>query len=252
MQVIDGTITAVAKHASVEADWGIAFRGSSYSKGYMFGYENGVLFIRRDGQNLEPPVSFTAKPGEYYKMEVRLNGKQIQGYIDGKRIFDVTDTIYTSGRVGLHSWSGAQFAYLKVARETDNLTSKPEIYQLKEGDGQVALQYREVDGAEAYVIRYAEVSGNGSAPIEIAAAPGYMIVTGLQNDIAYSFKVIAIRDTEEAESVSMEGLQTGAPVMWFTTSTPVTGRLANWRTGKLLVRFSHKKNKSMASTPLRV
>ncbi|WP_223285244.1 glycoside hydrolase [Paenibacillus sp. PL91] len=204
MQVIDGTITAVAKHATAEADWGISFRGSSYSKGYMFGYENGVLFIRRDGQNLEPPVSFTAKPGEYYKLEVRLNGKQIQGYIDGKRIFDLTDTIYTSGRVGLHSWSDAQFAYLKVARETDNLTSKPEIYQLKEGDGQVALQYREIDGAEAYAIRYAEVSGNGSAPTEIAAAPGYMIVTGLKNDTAYSFKVIAIRDTEEAESAAME------------------------------------------------
>ncbi|MDQ0059041.1 glycoside hydrolase [Paenibacillus harenae] len=204
MQLIDGSVTAVAKHASADADWGIAFRGSSYSKGYMFGYENGVLFIRRDGQNLVPPVAFAAKPGEYYKLEIRLNGKQIQGYVDGNKVFDLTDTVYTSGRVGLHSWSGAQFAYLKAVREADNLTSVPEIYQMKEGDGQVALQYREVDGAEAYVIRYEEASGSGSGPAEVAAAPGFTTVTGLQNDITYSFKVVAIRSTEEAESAPVE------------------------------------------------
>ncbi|WP_028611464.1 glycoside hydrolase [Paenibacillus harenae] len=204
VQLIDGTVTAVAKHASADADWGIAFRGSSYSKGYMFGYENGVLFIRRDGQNLAPPVAFTAKPGGYYKLEIRLNGKQIQGYVDGNKIFDLTDTVYTSGRVGLHSWSGAQFAYLKAAREADNLTAKPEIYQTKEGDGQVALQYREVDGAEAYVIRFEEAGGTGSGPAETTATPGFTVVTGLQNDMTYSFKVVAIRGTEEAESVSVE------------------------------------------------
>ncbi|XEC96728.1 glycoside hydrolase [Paenibacillus tarimensis] len=209
VQVIDGTITAVAKHATADADWGIAFRGSSFSKGYMFGYENGLLVIRRDGQNLEPPVPFTAKPGELYKLEVRLNGKKIQGYIDGLRIFDLTDTMYASGRVGFHSWSDAQFAYLKVSREADHLTSKPEIFQVKEGDEQVALRYSEVDGADAYLIRYAEADGSGSDPLEIAAAPGSAIVTGLQNGITYSFKVIALRGTEEAESAPMEATPNG-------------------------------------------
>jgi hypothetical protein len=175
----------------------------------VFGYENGILFIRRDGQNLEPPVPFSAKLGEYYKLEVRLSGKRIQGYIDGKLIFDTTDTVYTSGRVGLHSWADAQFAYLKMSREADNLTSKPEIYQVKEGDGQVALHFGEVDGADSYTVRYAPVSGDGSVPNEVAATPGSSIVTGLENGTTYSFTVIAHRSTGAAESAAVEATPSG-------------------------------------------
>ncbi|MBD2867132.1 glycoside hydrolase [Paenibacillus arenilitoris] len=204
VQLVDGTVTAVAKHASADADWGIAFRGGSYSKGYLFGYENGLLFLRRDGQHLQPPVPFTAKPGEYYKLEVRLNGKQIEGYLDGERIFAVTDTVYKSGRIGLHSWSGAGFDYLGVTRDAGHLTAKPEIYEAKEGDGLVALHYREVDGADGYIIRYAEADGSGSAPVELEAAPGSAIVTGLANGVAYTFSVVAIRGTEEAASAPAE------------------------------------------------
>lgn len=202
LSVIDGTITAVAKHALGEADWGVTFRGGSYSKGYMFGYENGILVLRRDGQNLADAVPFTAKLGEYYKMDVRLDGQHIQAYLDGKLIFDVKDSVYTSGRVGLHSWADAQFAYLQVAREPQNLTSSPEIYQIKEGSEQVVLHFREVDGADSYVIRYAPVSGG--AYTEVAATPGSSIVTDLQNDTAYSFKVAAIRGAAASESAAME------------------------------------------------
>ncbi|GLX66734.1 glycoside hydrolase [Paenibacillus glycanilyticus] len=202
LQVIDGTITAVAKHALGEADWGVTFRGNSYSKGYMFGYENGILVLRRDGTNVAEPVPFTAKLGEYYKMDVRLDGQHIQAYLDGKLIFDVKDQAYTRGRVGLHSWADAQFAYLQVARNPENLTAAPEIYQIKEGDGQVVLHFREVDGADSYVIRYAP--SNGGAAAEVAATPGSSVVTGLQNDTAYSFKVAAIRGGAEFESPSVE------------------------------------------------
>lgn len=203
LTVIDGTIMAVAKHALGEADWGITFRGSSYSKGYMFGFENGILFLRRDGQNLADAVPFSAKLGEYYKMEVRLDGQRIQAYLDGNLIFDVKDTTYTSGRVGLHSWADAQFAYLQAARHSENLTAAPEIYRIKEGDGQVVLQYREVDGADSYLIRYAPKSGGTAA--EVAAAPGSSVVTGLQNGTAYTFKVVAVRGGVRSESAPMDG-----------------------------------------------
>lgn len=200
LQLIDGTITAIAKQSTAGADWGITFRGNSYAKGYMFGFENGAMFIRRDGQNLAASVPFTAKLGELYQLEVRLNGKRIQAFIDGNRVFDLTDTVYTSGRVGLHSWADAEFAYLKIARETDNFKSKPEIYQVKEGDRQVALQYSEVDGADSYVIRYTPSTGNESGSVEKSANPGSTIVTGLENGVTYSFAVIAKRDGEEAAS----------------------------------------------------
>ncbi|WP_223192483.1 glycoside hydrolase [Paenibacillus sedimenti] len=209
MQLIDGTITAIVKHATAGADWGIAFRGSSFEKGYMFGYENGALIIRRDGQNLAGSVPFTAKLGELYQLDVRLNGKRIQAFIDGKPVFDLTDTFYTSGRAGLHSWADAEFAYLKIARETDNFKSSPEIYQVKEGDRQVALQYSEVDGADSYVIRYRPTSGGETGSTEISANPGSMIITGLDNDVTYSFTVIAIREGEEAASEPIEATPIG-------------------------------------------
>ncbi|WP_336772925.1 glycoside hydrolase [Paenibacillus sp. MMO-58] len=202
LSIIDGTITAVAKHALGEADWGITFRGSSYSKGYVFGFENGILFLRRDGQNLAEAVPFSPKLGEYYKLEVQLDGQHIQAFLDGNLIFDVKDSTYTSGRVGLHSWADAQFAYLQVARKPENLTADPEIYQIKEGDGQVVLQYREVDGADSYLIRYAPK--NGGTGTEVAATPGSSVVTGLQNGTAYSFKVVAVRGGALSESAPMD------------------------------------------------
>lgn len=202
--IIDGTITAAAKHATAGADWGIAFRGSSHANGYWFGFENGALVLRRDGQNLASPVPFTAKLGELYKLEVRLNGKQIQAFIDDKKIFDLADTVYTSGRIGLHSWADAEFSYLKIARDANRFMSKPEIYQVKEGDGGVALQYSEVDGADSYVIRYAALGGDGSDAVEIAANPRATMVTGLENDATYSFTVIAVGSNGRAESAPVE------------------------------------------------
>ncbi|WP_407673173.1 glycoside hydrolase [Paenibacillus alkalitolerans] len=209
MRIIDGTITAVAKHATLGADWGIAFRGGSHNQGYMFGFENGVLVIRRDGQNLANPVPFTAKLGELYKLEVRLQGKRIQALIDGESVFDVTDTAYTGGRIGLHSWADAQFAYLKVAREPYSSLSKPEIYQAKEGDRQVALRYNEVDYAESYVVRYKPSADGDANYTEVPANPGSAIVTGLANDTAYTFIVVANRGGEESASEPVEATPVG-------------------------------------------
>ncbi|MCA0757833.1 hypothetical protein KP806_22485 [Paenibacillus sp. N4] len=209
-RIVDGTLTAAAKHATAGADWGIAFRGSSHSNGYWFGFENGALVIRRDGQNLASPVPFSAKLGELYKLEVRLNGKRIQAFIDDKKIFDLTDTVYTSGRIGLHSWADAEFSYLKVSRDASQLSSKPEIYQVKEGDRSVALQYSEVDGADSYLIRYSAAGGDESDAVEMAAGARTTMVTGLDNDVTYSFKVIAVRSGGRAESSPVEATPRGS------------------------------------------
>lgn len=210
LNLIDGTLTAVAKQGTQGADWGITFRGSSHSQGYMFGYENGALVIRRDGQNLTASVPFTAVLGELYKLEVRLDGKRIRAYIDGNQVFDITDTVYTSGRAGLHSWADAEFAYLKITRDTESLTTKPEIYQMKEGSRQVALKYSEVDGADSYVIRYAALSGSNSGSVEIPANPGSTMVTGLVNGVSYSFTVVAVRDGVESVSEPAEATPIGS------------------------------------------
>ncbi|WP_426446284.1 glycoside hydrolase [Paenibacillus sp. S-38] len=209
LRIIDGTLTAIARHSTAGADWGIAFRGTSYDKGYMFGFENGSLVIRKDGQNLAASVPFTARLGELYLLEVRLQGKRIQALIDGEPVFDVTDTAYTGGRVGLHSWGDAEFSYLKAAREAAASLARPEIYLVKGGDRQVALKYSEVDGAESYTIRYQALDGSGTAPVEIPAGPGSTLVTGLSNDVTHSFTVAAKRGTEEADSEPVTAVPAG-------------------------------------------
>jgi len=210
VDLIDGTVTALAKHATPGADWGIAFRGTSYSKGYMFGFENGILFLRRDGQSLAPAVPFTAKLGELYRLEVQLEGKRIRASIDGQPVLDVEDTLYTSGRVGLHSWADAQFAYVKVANAGRDFKSKPEIYQVKEGDRQVSLQYSEVDGADAYAIRYKPVAAGDEAYAEQPAQPGATTVAGLTNGVTYAFTVVAKRGSAEAASEPVEATPNGS------------------------------------------
>jgi len=147
--------------------------------------------------------------------------------MDGNQVFDITDTVYTSGRVGLHSWADAEFAYLKIARDTYSLTSKPEIYQIKEGSRQVALKYSEVDGADSYVIRYAAIAGSDTDFVEIPGNPGSTIVAGLENGVTYSFTVIAVRAGEEAASEPIEGTPIGndSQVLFYVD----TGRAAVWQ-----------------------
>ncbi|MBB3112510.1 O-glycosyl hydrolase [Paenibacillus phyllosphaerae] len=222
LNVIDGTITVVAQHANAAADWGVTFRSSAAGKGYWFGFENGAMVLRKDGANLTTPVPFSARLGELYKLEVKLSGKHIQALLDDKVIFDVNDSLYTSGRVGLHSWADAAFASFKVTRDAASFAAVPEIYEVKAGDRQIALQYSEVEGASSYAIQYAPVSGGESAPVEIPANPRSTIVTGLTNDTAYSFKVIAIRENGRAESTPTVGTPKGSPLLYYVDAGDAT------------------------------
>lgn len=209
LYVVDGSITAIAKHATADADWGIGFRGPSYDRGYLFGFENGVLVLRRDGQNLADPVPFTAKLGELYALRVELAGKRIQAFLDGKLVFEVTDTTYTGGRVGLHSWGNAEFAYLKVARDHSSPDAAPEIYQARPSDGQVVLQFSEVDDADGYVIRYGPSTGELSSSLDVPARQGSAAVKGLQNGTAYRFTVSARLEGAELTSEAVEATPVG-------------------------------------------
>ncbi len=188
--IIDGTITAVAKHTSPGADWGIVFRGTDYNHAYSFGFENDSLFLRKNGENLAKLLPFAASNGQIYELKVVLEGSRIQAYVDGELKFDLRDTTYTSGMLGLHSWGDAEFAYMKASRPETAMKS-PTLLAAKADDKRVKLTYTEVDGAESYKIKYGTQSGVYTA--EAAGEAGHATITGLTNDQIYHFVVEAVQ-----------------------------------------------------------
>jgi hypothetical protein len=51
----------------------------------------------------------TLKPGEWHKLKVEVKGDEMEGYLDGKKIWEIRDASYpNAGKVGLWSKSDAQ------------------------------------------------------------------------------------------------------------------------------------------------
>ncbi|KRF43901.1 glycoside hydrolase [Paenibacillus sp. Soil787] len=203
VNIIDGTISVTAKHSELGADWGIVFRGTDYNHAYSFVFENDALFLRKNGTNLTKPKAFSAKLNQLYQLKIVLDGPHIQAYSDGELIFDVLDSTYSSGMVGLHSWSNAQFSYLKVTR-ADGLMKAPEIYTVHIGNHRIDLKYAEVDGATAYTVQYGTTSDN--LQNTLAVSGGNAAVTGLSNNQVYYFKVVATNGSIQTESSVKSGV----------------------------------------------
>lgn len=195
--MINGAIHATAKHAKLGSDWGVVFRGTDYNHAYSFGFENGALFLRKNGVNLADTQLFSAKLNQLYHMKVVLSGPRIQAYLDDVLMFDVEDATYSSGIVGLHSWDDAQFGYMKVARAA-NMSIAPEIVSLRPGIHQIDLKYAEVDGATSYTIYYGTSENNLTE--QMTGGEGQATVTGLENDQIYYFKVVASDGSQQTES----------------------------------------------------
>ncbi|UJF31473.1 fibronectin type III domain-containing protein [Paenibacillus hexagrammi] len=195
--IINGTITAIAKHATTASDWGIVFRGTDYNHAYSFGFENDALYLRKNGENLAGTIPFTAETNGIYELQVVLNGSHIQAYLDGDLKFDVMDHTYTSGMLGLHSWADAQFAYIQ-ASHPDAALEAPQIYSAIAGERQITLKFSEVDGATSYKVKYGTQSGVYTEEMESSA--GAVTIQGLENDLRYYFKVVASNGSDETES----------------------------------------------------
>ncbi|OMF29786.1 hypothetical protein BK133_17465 [Paenibacillus sp. FSL H8-0548] len=188
--IIDGTITAIAKHSSPGADWGIVFRGTDYKRAYSFGFENDVLFMRKNGENILAPLPYTVKLGEIYELKVELEGSHIQAYLDGDLKFELEDTMYSSGMIGFHSWADAAFTYFKASRPATPMKA-PQLYAVKPGDHRMQLTYSEVEGAESYKVKYGTQSGVYTHEAE--GSLGNAVINGLENEQRYYFVVEAVQ-----------------------------------------------------------
>jgi uncharacterized protein YjdB len=186
----------VAVHTTPDADWGIFFRGS-YENSYRFLFENGKLHLRKGGDALTNAVDFKPELNQIYKMTVTLAGKQIRAYLDDKLIFEVSDTAYTGGGFGLHSWSDAQFRYFKAAKAAvDPANAAPELYDAQPGAGSISVAFSEVEGADSYRIHYGTANGNYSATVDTTNARH--VITGLENGLRYYIAVTAVKGNIES------------------------------------------------------
>ena len=103
-------------------------------------------------------------------------------------------------------------AYTLVSEYTGNVAS-PSSVQVREGDGEIALSWNTVTGAESYTLYWGVSSGQGAGGILLAASSPATI-TGLTNGVTYSFMVSAtVGGVEGVRSAEVFGTPYAVPVI---------------------------------------
>ncbi|HAM08814.1 MAG: hypothetical protein A2X05_14920 [Bacteroidetes bacterium GWE2_41_25] len=103
---------------------GIIFRYRDGRHYYLFGldkdnkvtlrYRDGEKDFRKDGWHELARGSYPTDPMKSYKMQVETAGAKIRCLIDGKEIFNVTDSRYSGGKAGLFATSPVFFHDVRV------------------------------------------------------------------------------------------------------------------------------------------
>lgn len=103
---------------------GIIFRYQDGRHYYLFGldaedkvtlrYRDGEKGFRKDGWNELASAKFPTDPEKSYKLSVVTYGTNITCFIDGKQIFNIKDSRYDRGKIGLFATSPAAFHEVHV------------------------------------------------------------------------------------------------------------------------------------------
>jgi hypothetical protein len=104
---------------------GVIFRYRDGRHYYLFGldkdnkvtlrYRDGEKGFRKDGWHELATANFSADPMKSYKLRVETAGTKIRCLIDGREIFNVTDSRYLGGKVGLLATSPVVFHDVRVS-----------------------------------------------------------------------------------------------------------------------------------------
>ncbi len=107
--------------------YGVFFRTTDNGQGpsgYIFQYDpgmkyhgyppDGAFLIRRwvNGREIWTPLAIAPIPGGVYNtphdIEITIQGNTFTVEVDGQQVLQATDSIYTSGGVGLRTWDNTQ------------------------------------------------------------------------------------------------------------------------------------------------
>ncbi|GAI12527.1 unnamed protein product, partial [marine sediment metagenome] len=107
---------------------GIIFRYQDGRHYYLFAfapgdrltlrYRDGEKGFRRDGWHELGSSGFQIDHSRPYRLRVEAHGGKIRCYIDGKKIFDVSDSRYAGGKIGLFACAPVRYHEIAVTTTT--------------------------------------------------------------------------------------------------------------------------------------
>ncbi|RLB13994.1 MAG: hypothetical protein DRG82_14615, partial [Deltaproteobacteria bacterium] len=171
------------------ADWtGIIFRYQDGRHYYLFGfgpednltlrYRDGEKGFRRDGWHELASRRFPTDPRRAYLMRVEAYGEQIRCYLDGKKVFELTDKRYQGGKIGLFACAPVRFHWVKVtttpqaeaAYLAQAAARQAELDSLRRANPQPVLwkRIRTTGFGAARAMRLGDLDGDGRLEILLA------------------------------------------------------------------------------------
>ncbi|MBW5446175.1 family 43 glycosylhydrolase [Cohnella sp. CFH 77786] len=193
----DSTVTMRFYTGGGGAYPGILARVQDYRNFYYFQMQAqaSLVFSKRiSGKDTTiKTVSYALSKNKWYTLKLVMIGSSIRGYIveNGvdKLVFDVVDTTFSSGKIGIRNkW---QSVLADDVRVTDVPAANSSTIQSDESaktSSSVSLSWEPVDGAISYNVYRSTTSGSGYAYLGNSASANY-VDTGLSSDTAYYYKV---------------------------------------------------------------
>lgn len=193
----DTTVTMRFYTAAGGAYPGILARVQDSKNFYYFQMQAlSTLVLNRRVNGTDTPlksVSYAMSANTWYTLKLVLVGSSIKGYIakDGDSVdtfvFDVTDTQYVSGKIGIrNNW---QTMYLDDVRVTDAPASNTTVITSSaQTTTSIDLNWDAVEGATGYNIYRSTTSGSGYSYIGSSTTNSFTN-SGLTFDTQYYYKI---------------------------------------------------------------
>jgi rhamnogalacturonan endolyase len=151
-------------------DWtGVVFQyqdGRHYSL-FAFGpgdiltlrYRNGEKAFRTDGWYEMGSTQFRTEPSRKYTLRVESYNGTIRCYVDGQKVFDVSNSRYRGGRIGLLACAPVRFHEVKVI----TTPAEQAAYEKRKVEGQAELEALRRGNLQPLLWKRIKTSGFGAA-----------------------------------------------------------------------------------------
>jgi len=139
---------------------GLLFRYQEGRRYYFFGfdgarklvmrYRDGEKAFRQDGWRDLGAREFAVEPGRAYRLRVEAFGSRLEGLVDGRRVFSLSDERFSGGQIGVLACSPVRFHSVRVQTTSEQATAfaaraarqQAELEELRRGNPKPVLWKR--------------------------------------------------------------------------------------------------------------